>query len=231
MSRVGEKIKKARLEANMTQKQLSKKLGVAESFINDLEMGKKIINENLIARISKVLNKDINDISMSFDEEALKEEKSSTKAYSEEKSTSKKNKVKEEVQEVWSEAFGDVLKNVPIFNYAMNRVLGHKKMPVMSNKIEGYSQDRVFFIEIENDDMVGFRIGKGDLAFCHSLKDVENNSICLIELNGERVIRQIKRLDNTKALLLSNKVNLKTETVQIKDIRVVGKLDRLEIKL
>ena len=37
MSRVGEKIKEARLKAGMTQKALGKKLGVAEKFINEEE--------------------------------------------------------------------------------------------------------------------------------------------------------------------------------------------------
>jgi len=67
VSRVAEKIKSLRLEAGMSQKALAKKLGVAESFINDVELGRKIINENMIKRISKIFNKDINDISMSVE--------------------------------------------------------------------------------------------------------------------------------------------------------------------
>ena len=70
MSRVGEKIKRAREENKMTQKQLAKKLGVSESFINEVELGRKIINENMITKVSKILNKNINDIGMSVEEEA-----------------------------------------------------------------------------------------------------------------------------------------------------------------
>ena len=43
MSRVGEKIKEARLKSGMTQKVLAKKLGVAEKFINEVETGRRII--------------------------------------------------------------------------------------------------------------------------------------------------------------------------------------------
>lgn len=228
MSRVGEKIKKARLESSLSQKQLAKKLGVSESFINDVESGKKIINEALISKVSKVLNKDINDISMSFEEQAL-EEKVEKKVYAPREATNKKSK--EAVNEVWSEAFGEVLRNVPVYDYSMARVLEFRKMPVIDNKIEGYGQDKVFFLSIQDDEMIGFRMSKGDIAFCHSIKDIENNSICLIEINGERVIRQIKRLDSNKILLVSNKNNLKTETLQAKNIKVIGRLDKVEIKL
>lgn len=40
MSRVGEKIKEARLKSGLTQKALAKKLGVSDKFINEVEIGK-----------------------------------------------------------------------------------------------------------------------------------------------------------------------------------------------
>ena len=51
MSRIGEKIKNLRNKKGLTQKQLSKKLGVSESFINDIELGRKIINESLMTKL------------------------------------------------------------------------------------------------------------------------------------------------------------------------------------
>ena len=53
MSRVGEKVKNIRSSSGMTQKQLGKKLGVSESFINEVEAGRKVINQNLIDRLSR----------------------------------------------------------------------------------------------------------------------------------------------------------------------------------
>jgi len=75
MSRVGDKIKNIRMSTGMSQKQLAKKLGVAENFVNEVECGRKVVNQDLIDRISKVLGKDINDISMSFEEQVFVEEK------------------------------------------------------------------------------------------------------------------------------------------------------------
>lgn len=230
MSRVGEKIKKARLESNMTQKQLAKKLGVAESYVNEIETGRKIANESLITRISKALNREINDIGMSVEEETFRESAKEVKTevkrvYSTEASP------KKPVEEVWNQAFGDVLKNVPVMDYSLQKSITYRQLAVHGNKIEGYALDKVFFLEIQDDDMAGFRISKGDIAFCHSIKEVENNAICLLEYNGERFIRQVKKLDSTKALLIYNKGTLKTETVNVKDIRVIAKLDKVEIKL
>lgn len=223
MSRIGEKVKATRIENGMSQKQLGKKLGVSEGFINELEMGRRVINEMLIKRISKALGKDINDISMSFEEEVLKVERVPT--------ASIKSNTKKEVNDQWNDAFASVLKAVLVYDSSMTKVISKKQLPIISNKIEGHAQDKVFYIQIEDDSMIGFRIAEGDIAFAHFTNEIENNSICIIERGNERVIRQIKRLDSAKILLISNKSSLTTETVYVKDIKVIAKLDRLEIKL
>lgn len=221
MSRAGEKVKSIRLEAKLTEKQFGKKLGVNETFIKDLETGKKVINDSLISRIKKVFGKDINDINMGD----LKEDE-----VEEQKNIAFRPK-KAEVNETWTNAMSSILKEVPIYDYNFNKKLGARELPVVSNKIEGYNHDKVFFIKIEDNDMAGFRMMKDDIAFGHIIHEIENNSICLLEVNGERFVRQIKKLDNTKILLISNNGNVQTQTVSVKDIKVVGKLEKVEFKL
>lgn len=221
MSRVGEKVKNIRLEAKLSEKQFGKKLGVNENFIKEIENGKKVINDSLIARIKKVFGKDINDINMNDLNDEIVEEKKNT-AFSN-KST--------EANETWTNAMSSILKEVSIYDYNFNKKLGSKQLPVVSNKIEGYNHDKVFFVKIENNDMAGFRMMKDDIAFGHIIHEIENNSICLLEFNGERFIRQIKKLDNTKALLISNNGNVQTQTVNIKEIKVIGKLEKVEFNL
>lgn len=221
MSRVGEKVKAIREKANLSQKQFGKKLGVNESFISEVESGRKVVNDSLIARIKKLFGEDINDISMNYDEEAV-EEKPRKAAYA------PKNT---EANESWISALGAILKEVPVYDYYFDKTFGSKKLPVESNKIEGFNQDKVFFIKISDDDMAGFRIMKGDLAFGHIIHEPENNAVCLIENGNERIIRQVKRLEANKALLISNNGNVHTEAVNIKDIKVIGKLERVEFKL
>ena len=223
MSRVGERIKEAREKSGMTQKALAKKLGVAEKFVNEVETGRKIINESLISKVSKVLNTDLNDINMVVTDEELQKELKAEKQVRQTKPA--------EVNEVWNQAFGSVLKNVPIYDYSLTQVKGYKQLATASNKIDGHTANKVFYLRIENNDMTGYRIQENDLALCYSIKEIENNSICLVEFNGKRVIRQIKKLNNVKALLISNNGSMRTETANIKEVKAIAKLYRIEFDL
>ena len=53
----------------------------------------------------------------------------------------------------------------------------------------------------------------------------------MVEYKGRRAIRQIKNLGNSKVLLVSNAGSLLTETMNLNEISVLAKLDRIEIKL
>lgn len=229
MSRIGESIKNLRNKKGFTQKQLAKKLGVAESFVNEIELGRKVINEALISRISKVLGEDLNDISM-FAEE-MEEEKAAKAERKELPNFSTSSKKKEEVNEVWGSAFGNILKDVPLYNYNMNKILDKIQLPIVGNKIKGYATDKVFFLKIEDNYMSGFRILKDDIAFCYNINDVANNSIIFLEHKGERKIRQVKKLDGNKLLLIANSGTVTTETVAKNEIKLIGKLDYVELKL
>ncbi|PJI08753.1 MULTISPECIES: S24 family peptidase [Clostridium] len=219
MNRAGEKIRKIREEAKLSQKQFAKKLGVAEKFINEVECGRKVINDNMIHRIKKLFGKDINDINMIANEE---------EETNESKYAFKTPLKKKETNAVWTDAFSSILKSVPVYDYSFKNVISKKSLPVVDNKIEGFNQDKVFFIKIENNDMTGFRIMKDDIAFGHMTGEIENNAICLIEYNNLRVLRQIKRLDGNKLLLISNNGNLMTQTVQANDIKIIGKIVKIE---
>ena len=221
MSRIGDKIKEARLKANIPQKALAKKLGVSEKYINEVEMGRKVAQESFINKASKILNVDLNDVNMI----AADEEKRIEREF---KLTSKKDN---KSNEVWENAFSSVLKNVPIYDYELRSVKGHKELPIHSNKIEGYPQDKVIYLEVSDDEMSGFRMLKGDLVFGHLVTELNQNGFYLVNYNGKSKIREIRRLDNSKALLMSNRGSVMTETVEIRNMKVIAKLDRVEINL
>lgn len=226
MSRAGEKIKEARLKSGMTQKALAKKLGVAEKYINDVETGRKVVQESFINRAAKILNADFNDVNMVVTDEVLMEERKALKNNSIE--TSKKNTAQDEV---WTNAFSSVLKNVPIFDYTLNNPIGFRELPIHSNKVEGFPQEKVLYLQVQDDEMTGFRMLKGDLVFGHLVKEISNNGLFLVSYNGKTNIRQIKSLGNSKVLLVSNGGSLLTETMELKSIKVIAKLERIEIKL
>ncbi|MBE6053405.1 MAG: helix-turn-helix transcriptional regulator [Clostridium sartagoforme] len=228
MSRVGDKIKEARIQNGLSQKALAKKLGVAEKFINEVEMGRRIAQESFIDKASKILKADFNDVSMVVTDDALLEERKTIKE-SKNNFTEKHSNANKE--EVWTNAFSSVLKNVPIFDYTLKNSKGFKELPIHSNKVEGFTQDKVLYIEVQDDEMSGFRMLKGDLAFASLVKEPSNNGIFLVEYKGKRAIRQIKLLGNSKALLVSNGGSLLTETMNLNEFSVLAKLERLEIKL
>lgn len=223
MSRVGQRIKEERLKLGLTQKALAKKLGVAEKFVNEVETGRKVVSEGLINKASKVFGIDLNDVSMVVtDEDLMEERKSQAKTPVAFKAT--------ETNELWNDAFASVLKNVPIYDYNLNKALGAKELPIHSNKVEGFHQDKVCYIKIQGNDMSGFRMLDGDMAFSHLVKEI-SNGFFLLEYKGERRIRQVRLLGNSKALLISNGGTVLTETMELRDIKVIAKIERLEITL
>ncbi|MDU4937841.1 MAG: LexA family transcriptional regulator [Clostridium sp.] len=229
MSRVGEKIKEARTKAGLTQKALGKKLGVSDKFINEVEMGRRVAQEGFIERAAKVLNTDLNDISMVVTDEVLMEERKVAEVTKKEKKINAK--VLGETSPVWTDAFSSVLKKVIIYDYSLKKELGSKELPIYSNKVEGYPADKVLYIKVEDNSMSGFRMMKDDIVFGHLVKEASNNGLFLIEYDNKRVIRQIKSLGGQKLLLISNDGSAKTETIQMNEVKVIAKLERLEIQL
>ena len=213
MSRVGEKIKEARTKAGLTQKALGKKLGVSDKFINEVEMGRRVAQEGFIERAAKILNTDLNDISMVVTDEALMEERKITEVAKKEKKINAK--ILGETSPVWTDAFSSVMKKVIIYDYSLKKELGSKELPIYSNKVEGYPADKVLYIKVEDNSMSGFRMMKDDIVFGHLVKEVSNNGMFLIEYDNKRVIRQIKSLGGQKLLLIGNDGSAKTETIQI----------------
>lgn len=227
MSRVGEKIKESRLKLGLTQKALGKKLGVSDKFINEVELGRRVAQESFIERASKILNVELNDISMVVTDEVLAEEKKLERVQNRSIAINKKN----ETSEVWTDAFSSVLKKINIYDYNLKNIYGSKELPNYSGKVEGYPLDKVLYLKIQDNDMMGYRIMKDDLAFAHLVKEASNNGIFLVDYNGKRVIRQIKVLGNSKALLVSNEGSVRTETVELNSVRIIAKLERIEIDL
>lgn len=241
MSRIGQEINKLRIKKGMTPKQLAKALGVSEGFVLDIESGKKIINDDMIGRVSKALNFELGPIGLFASEDKFapgignddynQPSRKVSPAASRVTAKTVKDVSNEPVQEVWDDAFGNILKTVPVYDYKMDRILDKKLLPIEKNKVEGYQKEKVFYLNIEDTDMSGFRIFKGDRAFGVLENQIDKDGIYLVEHNGERAIRQIKRLQGDKLLLIYNKGTLITETVGTKEIKVFAKLVKLEINL
>lgn len=227
MARVGEELKKSREEAKMTMKQLAKKLGVSESFINEVEQGRRVVNEDLMKRYSKVLNKNIKTMGLGSLEE-MAESESVTRT----KEVIKKETYippKTPVNELWNQAFGENIKNVPIFDLEMKKPIGHRSFVVENKKIDGYPQDKVMMFKVQNDDLKAYRIQKGDYLIAHEHKDIKSGSIMLVSYQDKKLLRMVKNLNNGTVELIHGQNQ--SQIVPIKEITVFAQMDKLEITL
>ncbi len=242
MSRIGQEINRLRLQKGMSPKQLGKKLGVSESFILDIESGKKIINDEMIGRVSKALDFELGPIGLFASEDKPEKDINFEEEIRNIRSTravpGKASPVRQPapagdkpVQEVWDDAFGNILKTVPVYDYRMDKLLEKKLLPIEKNKVCGYAKEKVFYLTIEETDMAGFRIFKGDRAFSVLTNEIDTDGIYFIEYNETRAVRQVKRLQADKLLLVCNRGTLVTETISSKNIKVLAKLIKLEITL
>ncbi|SEF78696.1 Helix-turn-helix [Caloramator fervidus] len=216
MNRIGKKIEEARNRSAISIKELAKKLGVSPSYITEIEMGKKIINENMIKRLEKILNVSLEDDLY----EDIQQPVENIKTYD-------NLPINKDIED----AFSNIIKKVPVCDVYFKEIYDYKLMPVIDKKIEGYNQDKIIFIKAPDDSMRGFKISKGDKIMLFKTSEIENNSIFLIDIAGKRYIRQLKRLDSNKVIIISHGNDIKTETLDIKSFTVIGKCIKLEIDL
>lgn len=217
MSRIGQRIREERTKAGISAKDFAKKLGIAESFVSDVELGKKIINENMIKKIEKLLNVTLSESGFGDVSEPVENIKEPVVS----KNTNKQ----------WEDAFSNVLKKVPVCDINMKEIYDYRYLPVFDKKIDGYSSDKVIFIKAADDSMRGFRIQKNDTIMVYQNSELVSNSLLLIKGEDKNVIRQVKRLDSNKALIISHSNEIKTETRDIKSIIVIGRCIKAEVEL
>lgn len=229
MSRLGTEISTLRQEKGLTRKQLAKLAGVAESFILDVETGKRVIKDDVALRMIKLLGQEADGYGLNNDDDSTEQEQPAKSSVPAARTAAKA--APKPVQQVWSDALGSILKTVPVYDYSMDKVLEARQLPVVSNKVEGYAKEKVFYLKIDESDMAGFRIMRGDTAFACMVQEFEKDGIYFVQLAGKKAVRQVKKLDSGKLLLVSNKGGIQTETVSLKDIKFIARLIKIEIPL
>lgn len=240
MSRLGDNIKKARLEKKMTAKQLGKKCGLAESVILDVEAGTRILSDVQARTISKVLGLGDMEATSAFGMEldaasaAMAAPARPPKPYKYEpvKPVAPAKPVDENKapSDAWLDALGGVMKRVPIMDET-GVVIEHRLLPVIGGRIEGGQPDKVFYYRCPDDSMRGFRMQTGDLLLTIPQPTPVDDSIMIIEQKGVRMARKIKRLEGNRVMLQSFDREFKSQTVGNHDIVFIGKCVRMEVTL
>lgn len=231
MSRLGDMIKQERLRAGWSQKQLAKKSGVSESFINEVEAGTKIIADTQATRILKVLGKS-NEVFADF------EAKADGMPVAEPVRTVVRPKVvKEPISsapaqpaDAWVGALGNLMHAVPVKD-VNGKIVDSITLPVKSGRIEGVLADKVFYLTIPDDSMMGYRIRRRDRVLVLPATVPVDDSIMVFLSEGKYYLRKIKLQDNGRALMQWYDYEPHSEVVMQKAVTLVGRVRRVEFDL
>ena len=229
MGRMGDTIRQNRIKYGMTEKQLAKKTGMAESVIKDFEAGRRIPSDDQARRILKACG--INELISTEIETANEPEvkvKPRPRPYIIPAEPEKPAPTEKEFEsnDAWLNALGGVVKRVPIID-EKGLVLDHMLFPVISGKIEGSQPDKVLLYRCAGSDMGGFGIRAGDLLLVVPDKTPVDDAIMLIDLGGYRALRRVKKLEGSKLILQSFDRELRIESKLWAEVKFLGRCVRL----
>ncbi len=229
MSRLGDTIRTARLKAKMTEKALGKKCGLAESYIKDVESGRKIVSDDQAQRILKVLGvSDPVSTELEVAAEPPVKLRPKPRAYvlPVEEQAENARKAAEESSDAWLDALGGVVKRVPVMS-ADGLVIDHVLTPIVGGKIEGGAPDKVLYYRCPDDMLRGFRVHAGDLLLVVPTNKAEDGQLMLVEHKGQRMVRKLLKLDGGRIQMQAFDHEFTAAVGTIMDVKVLGRCVRL----
>lgn len=237
MSRLGDTIRAARIKCAMTEKQLAKKTGNAESFIKDIESGKRIPSDDQARRLLKALGA-ANPVSTELEVAAEPEVKLRPRPMpyviqvpeNEPKPTEKEMQEKNAGNDAWLDALGGVVKRVPVIDED-GLAIDHVLFPIIGGKIEGGAPDKVLMFRCPDNSLSGFRVFAGDMLLVVPDKTPVDDAFMLVHIKGKRMVRKIKKLDGSKIMLQSYDREFASTTVMWAEIQILGRCVKLQRSL
>ena len=229
MSRLGDTIRTARLEAKMTEKALGKKCGLAENYIKDVESGRKIVSDDQAQRILKVLGvSDPVSTELEVAAEPPVKLRPKPRAYvlPVEEQAENARRAAEESSDAWLDALGGVVKRVPVMSED-GLVIDHVLTPVINGKIEGGAPDKVLYYRCPDDILRGFRVHAGDLLLVVPTNKAEDGRLMLVEHKGQRMVRKLLKLDGGRIQMQAFDHEFTAAVGTIMDVKVLGRCVRL----
>jgi len=225
MSRLGDTIQKARIKAKMTEKALGKKCGLAESFIKDVESGRKIVSDDQAQRILKVLgvaNPVSTELEVAAEPEVKLRPKPRAYVLSAQEQAENARRAAEESSDAWLDALGGVVKRVPVMS-PDGLVIDHVLTPIVNGKIEGGAPDKVLYYRCPDDMLRGFRVHAGDLLLVVPASKAEDGQLMLVDWQGQRMVRKLLKLDGGRIQLQAFDHEFTAAVGTIMDVKVLGR--------
>ena len=212
MSRLGDLIRLERTRQKLTYKQVARKCGVSEKYLEEVESGRRIIQDDQARRILRSMGMQqqteadftLDDIAATVDLQSAVP----TIARAAEKKLTKKEKHEGTESEsaepvtgsIWLDALSGVLKHVPVMNAAMKEV-GHRLLPITNGKIEGANPDKVYYLTAPDNDLRGFRVMKGDLLLVVPAQAPVDGAIMVLDTPYGKIMRKTVSMPNFQVML------------------------------
>ena len=180
MSRMGDTIRAARVQAKMTEKALGKKCGMAENVIKDIEAGRRIVSDEQAQRILKILGVK-NPVSEELEVAAEPDVPLRPRPRPYKLPTTEAEPQPAGDNAAWLDALGGVVKRVPVTDEDSN-VVDHVLVPVVGGQDRGRRAGQGVLLPLPDDALRGYRIFAGDLLLCVPAQKVEDGAISLFLL-------------------------------------------------
>ena len=229
MSRLGDTIHAARLKAKLTEKALGKKCGLAESYIRDLESGRKIVSDEQAQRILKALgvkNPVSTELEVAAEPEVKLRPRPRAYVLPVQEQEEAARKAAEESSDAWLDALGGVVRRVPVMS-PDGLVIDHVLTPIVNGKIEGGAPDKVVYYRCPDDMLRGFRVHAGDLLLTVPASKAEDGALMLVEYRGERLVRKLLKLDGGRIQMQAFDHEFAATVGTIMDVKVLGRCVKL----
>ncbi len=245
MSRLGDLIRLERTRQGLTYKQVARKCGVSEKYLETVENGTRIIRDDEARRILRTIgfkeeteaDFTLDDIAATVDlqsavpriqQAAKKVVKSEKEPVNE--SGAKADKDPGVAGSIWLDALSGVLKHVPVYNAVMKEV-DHRLLPIAGGKIEGANPDKVFYFVSPDNGMQGFRIRKGDYLLVVPSSSPTDGAIMLIKTPIGPVLRKVKLLERFQVMLQKYDAECESEIRNLNELTFMGRCVRLEAEI
>ena len=229
MSRLGDAIRKARVTAKLSEKQLGRKCGMAESVIKDIESGRRIVSDDQAQRILKLLGAD-SPVSTELDVAAEPEVKlrPRPRAYVMPANVpAEQQKAVDESTDAWLDALGGVVKRVPVMD-PKGLVIDHVLTPIIGGKIEGGAPDKVLYYRVPDDSLRGFRVHAGDLLLTVPESRAQDGALMLVEYKGQRMVRKLLKMDGMRIQMQAFDREFEAVVAPAPEVRVLGRCVKLQ---
>ncbi len=233
MSRMGDTIRASRVKYGLTEKQLAKKTGVAESFIKEVEAGRRIPSDDQARRMLKacgVADTLSTETDTANEPEVRLRPRPRPYVLKAEQDAPDTPKAELEAQaasnDAWLDALGGVVKRVPVTDET-GLVIDHVLFPVTGGKIEGGAPDKVLLYRVPDGSLTGFRVHAGDLLLTVPEKTPVDDAFMLVHYGGKHRVRRIKKLEGSRLMLQSYDRELQIDTVMWGEIQILGRCVKL----